>query len=204
MVCYLLIVNSIYTKTQTLYDFITITGAVYFSDLFSGLLHIYFDKKRVSQGSFTNTFDSVALSFQEHHLAPRSFIKNRPFYNPRGQIEILTYLTIPVHTFTRICDRYFKSRHFVIFMYTYIFTATFSQILHGFSHLNKRQTPLLIRLLQYCGLVINRQQHRVHHTSYNKRFAIVNGWSNPLLDRLYNNVFNPIIKRNPEYFNVEE
>lgn len=207
VLCY----TSIYSNVMSIYDIFTITGAIYFSDFFSGLVHVYFDKRRIrSNGTRANTLDVIATSFQTHHESPRFFITNRPFYNPMGQLEILMYLTTPVHIITRIVTSQLTSKYDVfsrnmsIFMYTFILIATTSQILHGFSHRNKKETPSVIRFLQSCKLVIRHKEHRVHHSYYDTHFSIINGWSNPLLNILYTHVFLQILKRYPDHFNVTD
>jgi len=59
----------------------------------------------------------------------------------------------------------------------------FAQLFHRWAHL--RRPPLLIRLLQGMRLIIHPAPHDVHHTPpYATDYAVVTGWSNPVLDAL--------------------
>ncbi len=62
----------------------------------------------------------------------------------------------------------------------------YGQHLHGFSHRPANvPTPPLIRLLQKARLVISPEEHVKHHSRPVGReyYAIINGWSNWLLDK---------------------
>jgi len=210
-------------KLQKVSDFVIILGSVYSADMFSGLLHIYFDKKKIKfvnkndPGAIlvhdkyvTTLFDKVAHGFQIHHDKPRSFIDQVPWYNPVGQYEILRYLSIPTYTMTLIFDIYYNGllsknyKNIFIFMYSFNMIATFSQILHGFSHRTKREIPLFIQILQNYGIIINTHKHHLHHTSYNTNFSIVNGWSNGVLNILYKRIISPTLSKFSSHFDIEQ
>ena len=211
-----------FLKLQNVSDFAIILGSVYSADMFSGLLHIYFDKKKINfvnkndtgailvyDEKYVNTlFDKVAYGFQIHHGKPRTFIEEVPWFSPVGQYEILRYLSIPTYTITLMFDIYYNGllsrnyRNVFIFMYSFNMISTFSQILHGFSHRTKREIPLFIQILQKYGIIINTHNHHLHHTSYNTNFSIVNGWSNNVLNILYKKIIEPILSKYPSHFEI--
>jgi hypothetical protein len=86
---------------------------------------------------------------------------------------------------------------FVLFMYVFNFVATFSQILHGFSHKTNNENNKLIRFLQNNHIIINNKKHKNHHTTYDSDFCIVNGWTNPLLNVIYTHILSHFIRANP-------
>ena len=101
-----------------------------------------------------------------------------------------------------------------IFMQTYLFFANTSQIYHGLAHMvtrksqgkkiNHRIQPnyKVIKFLQKYHLIISAKEHSKHHETANSNFAIVNGWSNKALNKLFNKVFLPIMKKYPKKFVV--
>jgi hypothetical protein len=51
--------------------------------------------------------------------------------------------------------------------------------------------PPVIRFLQRCRILLNPETHNLHHISFESDFSSVNGWSDPLMNRL----FGPLARR---------
>lgn len=59
----------------------------------------------------------------------------------------------------------------------------YAQLFHRWAHLG--WPGLAVRLLQKTGLVLSPSAHADHHRKpYTSNYAVVNGWSNRLLDRI--------------------
>ena len=171
---------------STIKTVVCIGSSLYLADLFSGVLHVYFDNRKYDLKQNT-VLDKIAYSFQTHHEDPQSFIRNSPFYNPQGQIDILMYLSTPVYSLTTLGHYvYPNTPSLFLILYTFNLVATYSQILHGLSHKNPKTLHPIIRVLQKYRIIIHPQDHRTHHKNYDKHFAIVNGWSNSLLNVFFN------------------
>ena len=176
-----------------------IFGGIYFADMFSGLLHIFLDHKKPTESA--GPISQIAQSFQEHHVHPQRFIQRKPWFNPGGQLEILKYLTTPIYITTTILNTlYPNNTQIFVFMYTFLGVATFSQILHGFSHAHRAKVPQLITFLQNHRVIISRTDHHTHHVKGHRNFSLVNGWANPLLNTLYDYILRPALQLLPEHF----
>lgn len=68
-----------------------------------------------------------------------------------------------------------------------LFVATFgaglcvAQVPHYYTH---HPAPPIVRWLQRWRIFCRPRDHAVHHRDHSKNFALVNGWTNPLLNRL--------------------
>ena len=59
----------------------------------------------------------------------------------------------------------------------------FIQYFH--STLHRRTPPGFVAVLRRLRLLMTPEAHQLHHDVQDNSFAIINGWSNPLLDRVY-------------------
>merc|ERR1719159_137310 len=62
-----------------------------------------------------------------------------------------------------------------------------SQPIHYFNHamVHGFPVPLWFKILQKLHLVQHFSEHSVHHSTFDRDFAVTNGWSNPLMNALY-------------------
>lgn len=211
-------IRSLYTNW---YDVSFILIGLYGADFFTGIVHLFLDYKliRVNNKIINNeltslksiqkyenhkfsVIDDIAFNFQIHHFGPQKFIENRPFYNPRGQFELMLFLTTPVYflhllLLYTISDTWTK-RKFFITMFTFIMSATTSQIIHGISHRHK--IPYILKLFQTSNIILPKEQHVTHHKLLKYNYAILNGWSNPLFNYLCDTIFYPSMKKLPDVF----
>ena len=98
------------------------------------------------------------------------------------------------------------------FMQTYLFFGKTSQINHCLAHMVTRHLqgkPInhiiepnykILKFLQGCHLLLRPEDHCIHHEKKNVNFAIVNGWSNGVLNILFYYIISPLMKRYPEIF----
>lgn len=187
-----------YAKLTSLIDIGVVLCGVYVADFFSACVHIFMDPKKITNTN--NMIDAIAETFQEHHIQPRLFIQNKPFYNPGGQLNLLMFLSTPLYTATYLLDLYFGAAHKQLFivLYTNIMMASFAQITHGFSHKRTHELPKIVHLLQKNNVLISVKEHHIHYLM-GRNYATLTGWSNPLLNKLYK----PILKCFPSFFVLE-
>jgi hypothetical protein len=65
-----------------------------------------------------------------------------------------------------------------------ILGGTFAQYFHGTLH--REDNPAVVRWMRTAGLLMTPRAHLVHHDTLTRDFATNNGWSNPLINRLFN------------------
>ena len=58
--------------------------------------------------------------------------------------------------------------------------ASMSQAFHGALH--RDDVGLTLRVLRRAGFVMTRRAHQAHHDTLTQDFAVINGWSNPLVN----------------------
>lgn len=61
--------------------------------------------------------------------------------------------------------------------------GTFAQYFHGTLH--RERNPWIVRAMRRTGLLLTPARHQLHHATLQRDFSTVNGWSNPLLNRLF-------------------
>jgi len=64
-----------------------------------------------------------------------------------------------------------------------ILGGTFAQYFHGTLH--REDNPVIIRWMRAAGLLMTPQAHQLHHDTLRRDFATNNGWSNPLINRIF-------------------
>ena len=64
-----------------------------------------------------------------------------------------------------------------------IIGGTFAQYFHGTLH--RDDNPAIVRWMRAVGLLMNPQAHQLHHDTLKRDFATNNGWSNPVINRVF-------------------
>ena len=64
-----------------------------------------------------------------------------------------------------------------------IIGGTFAQYFHGTLH--RADNPAIVRWMREVGLLMTPKAHQLHHDTLTRDFATNNGWSNPLINRLF-------------------
>ena len=157
------------------------------------------------------SLDAMVYSFQHrHHINPTAFIIDGPsLHMPLGNTAIIQKLTIPGLTVYHCLARTEKLRSVLeddstyIFFLTLMFLGTMAQTFHAYSHMPGR-TNKFIRFLQYFHIILPPHVHKAHHVVGKYSYAIMNGWSNPVVDRLFDSVFEPLMLSFPSHFHFEE
>ena len=77
------------------------------------------------------------------------------------------------------------------FIYLICINSLLLQIFHYWTHANtgniKISNQKLINLLRKFNLILKPEIHKIHHTLFDRNYAILNGWSNPLLNKIFIN-----------------
>ena len=188
----------IYMITQlygNIFSFIPILFGWYMADLSDGLLHIYADNRKIYK--ITNFHEEVVYSFQySHHVNPKSFINNVIIFSCSGELFKIIY------SFGFMFLLYFLnySYYYKIFITTWSFGIMLGQVIHGFAHMNYNELNIIIKILQKCKIILSNEKHNKHHIQVELNYAILNGWSNPLINYLFIHYIQPFMAKYPTYF----
>jgi hypothetical protein len=169
------------------------------SDLYLVLLHIYADNRRINK--ITNFHEQVIYSFQYiHHVNPKAFINDAIITAASGEFSMI------LHSFGFMFLLYFISynHYYKIFITTWSFGIMLGQVIHGLTHMNYNELNIVIKCLQKCKIILSNEQHNKHHIKGELHYAILNGWSNPLLDYLFIHHIQPLMAKHPTYFIPQE
>jgi len=64
-----------------------------------------------------------------------------------------------------------------------IIGGTFAQYFHGTLH--REDNPAIVRWMRAVRLLMTPEAHQLHHDTLARDFATNNGWSNPMINRLF-------------------
>ena len=68
----------------------------------------------------------------------------------------------------------------IVFVVVTRLGSAMTQAFHGALH--RDDVGRTLRLLRRVGLVMTRSAHQAHHDSLTQDFAVINGWSSPLVN----------------------
>ena len=134
---------------------------------------------RMSQVS---AFDRLVYDFKNHHPRPHA-LGRRDLWRQIGSTVLvaalpmslalnLALLTLPVPGW--LCAG----------LLAVIAGGAFAQYFHGTLH--RDDNPWFIRAMRRAHLLMTPAAHQLHHDSLQRDFATNNGWSNPLINRMFN------------------
>ena len=190
----------VYMPSAIISDLFLIPVALYTADVFSAIVHIVLDNgncgaltpflndKSIEEVSFvrerfpliykqSNGFQRTCFEFQKHHQYP-SVILHKTFSEVSISIASITWV---LHALLLLCYMTGVMNSSLFFFGTLTTCiGTLSQLAHQCAHAN--ESHVIIQWCQKWGLLISPESHRTHHRTYNRNFAIVNGWSHSLVN----------------------
>ncbi len=140
----------------------------------------YIDKRDQAMRKI-NGFQEVVFDFKVHHLTPgalgrRSILKMT--------LPVIVYAAFPLTLLLVVLGEFgWMPPNLSLFLVVIVGSATVSQYAHSCTH--KQHIPWPARLLQRCGLFLSPRKHQVHHEHPDRQFCLLNGWANPLIDRVF-------------------
>ena len=147
-------------------------GAYFVADVGSYLFHVILDHHTDPARSH------MAAEFQSHHEQPGSITAQ-----PVSAIlaPVAGILNAPLALLAVASIERWISPAVALAASTILLSWLFGQLFHRWAHLS--QVPRGIATLQRARLIIRPEDHAAHHRApYLRRFAVINGWSNPALD----------------------
>ena len=181
--------------------------AWYAADAQSGIIHMYMDYRpctpnvglkdvffykgsRASpeyQQLFKQTmrrisfFERVVYDFKNHHPRPNA-LGRRTF---EVQTLSISVFLLPFSIAANVAFFYFHlSDWLTVFLVFFLTGSLLTQYFHGTLH--RGNNPRLIGWLRRSRLLMTPKQHELHHATLDRDFATINGWSNPLVNHIFN------------------
>ena len=160
-----------------------------YTDFFSGILHIVFDNENVNIPYFTSLniiIKNIAHDFQYHHKKVTYAKTINEIYEFILEIKylIITTFMIPFFLFGNSLE------YFELFYVSQMLLAfgVLLQLSHRNSHMPTNLKSSLFIILEKTGIIMSKEYHHQHHTTYDRNFPILSGKTSPLVNYLYNNI----------------
>ena len=174
------------------------------ADLASGLVHMYMDYRPCRPGSglkelyfWEGSRDSEEFHSRQAEVYARislferivyDFKKHHPFPDLLGRHSFLhlmkgpTFLVVlPISLLLSLLFLLTRPPGWLLVGFVvFLAGAAMTQAFHGALH--RTDVGPVLRALRAVGLVMTAKAHKAHHDTLVQDFAVVNGWSNPLVN----------------------
>ncbi len=182
----------------------------YAADLMSGAIHMYMDYKpcrtgvgleqlyfyegsresaeytalfRAAMGRI-NPVERLVFDFKNHHPRPLA-LGRRNLWRQIGSTVIVA--TLPASLLLNLlCLALPVPGWFVAGAIAFLIGGTFAQYFHGTLH--RDHYPWFVWAMRRVGLLMTPQAHDIHHETLARDFSTNCGWSNPVLNRLFDHM----------------
>lgn len=182
--------------------------AWYLADLLSGLIHMYMDYRALRPGmgldaiffyagsrespeyealkrermARLNPFEQIAYDFKNHHPRPEA-LGRRSLWRLIGSTVIAAAL--PVSLLGNAAALLWPVPGWAMAgLFAFLVGGGFAQYFHGTLH--REANPWFIAAMRRAGLLMTPAAHQLHHDTLQRDFATNSGWSNPVVNRLFN------------------
>lgn len=180
----------------------------YVADLLSGLIHMYMDYRPCPPGkgldalffyqgsresadyralfrarmAAINPFERLVYDFKNHHPRPDA-LGRRSVWRLIGSTVIVAALPISLalNLWSALASP--PPGWLLAGALAVLIGGGFAQYFHGSLH--RDRNPAVVTLLRRCRLLMTPAAHQKHHDTLRRDFATNCGWSNPLVNRLF-------------------
>jgi len=171
--------------------FLAFIVAYFIADLVTGLVHMRLDTIKIhiqkDKGLWRDLVEQAAWGFQRHHAVQHNWL-----HDDILDSGILTtgLLTVPFFwIYLGLCATGSIGSPCVAFGWTVFITAGMHvQLIHAAAHntwKHREWLSVCLEVLRSAHLILGMKEHHLHHTRFDCNFAMINGWSNVLLNPLY-------------------
>jgi hypothetical protein len=174
------------------------------ADLVSGLVHMYMDYRPCRPASGLkdlyfwegsrdspefmarqdevygqiSLFERIVYDFKKHHPFPDLLGRHSFLHLMKGPTFLLV---LPASLTLNLVFLAFRPPAWLLVGVVVLLTgAAMTQAFHGALH--RDDVGLCLRMLRGARLVMSRRAHKLHHDTLTQDFAVINGWSNPLVN----------------------
>ena len=181
----------------------------YAADLLSGLVHMYMDYRPCPPGkrlndiffyagsreseeylalfrermATLNPLERLVYDFKNHHPRPDA-LGRRGLWRLIGSTVIVAALPISLALNLSLLAPFVMPGWVLAFWVAFLLGGAFAQYFHGALH--RRHNPAFIGALRKARLLMTPAAHQLHHDTLERDFATNCGWSNPIVNRLFN------------------
>lgn len=193
------------------FDWRIISGLLvgwYLADLASGVVHMYMDYRPCTPGlgldrlyfyagsreseeyvrlrdetlGKIGPIERLVFDFKNHHPRPNA-LGRRTLLRQIGSTVL--FASLPLSLLLNLALLIWPVPAWLLAgAVSFLVGGTFAQYFHGSLH--REQVPWFIQLLRSTGLLMTPQAHQRHHDTLQRDFATNNGWSNALLNTVFN------------------
>ena len=176
----------------------------YLADLASGLVHMYMDYRPCVPGTGLkdlyfwegprdspeflakqrevyariSLFERVVYDFKKHHPFPDLLGRHSIWYLMKAPVM---FVTLPLSLALNLVFWLTSPPGWLIVgAVTLLLGASLSQGFHGSLH--RSDVGWGVRAMRRVGLLMSQTAHKKHHATLTQDFAVINGWSNPLVN----------------------
>jgi thiosulfate reductase cytochrome b subunit len=180
----------------------------YLADMASGLVHMYMDYRPCVDGvgldelyfyqgsresedyqakfraamKRINPLERLVYDFKNHHPRPNA-LGRRALWRLIGSTVIAG--TLPLSLVMNLaCLLLPVPGWLVAGIFSLALGATFAQYFHGSLH--REDNPWIVNAMRKVGLLMTPAAHQLHHDTLKRDFSTNCGWSNPLVNRIFN------------------
>jgi hypothetical protein len=176
----------------------------YLADLASGLVHMYMDYRPCQPGTGLHDlyfwegprdseafnalqarvyarisfFERVVYDFKKHHPFPDLLGRHSFWHLTKGPVFVVV---LPVSLALSVV---FLAAHppawLLVGTVVLLLGAGMTQAFHGALH--RDDVGPVIETMRWLGLAMSRRAHKLHHDTLTQDFAVINGWSNPVVN----------------------
>lgn len=126
-------------------------------------------------------FEKLVYDFKNHHPRPEA-LGRRPMPVQIGSTII--FFALPASLALNSAAWLLRMPGWLTFgSVVLIVGGTFAQYFHGTLH--REDNPAIVHWMRAVGLLMTPQAHQLHHDTLTRDFATNNGWSNPLINRIF-------------------
>jgi len=182
----------------------------YLADMASGLIHMYMDYRPTRPGNgldqlyfyegsresaeYAELFraamarigpiERLVFDFKNHHPRPHALGRR----NLGRQINsTILFSTLPISILLNIACLVLPLPGWIVTgAVVTLIGGTFAQYFHGSLH--REHNPWFVIAMRRTGLLMTPAAHEKHHATLQRDFSTNCGWSNPLLNRVFNSL----------------
>jgi sterol desaturase/sphingolipid hydroxylase (fatty acid hydroxylase superfamily) len=146
------------------------------TDFINGLVHMYMD----NNDRYESIDGPLIANFHLHHRTPQYRQNNllAVYFTESGsKVWLVGYLLLVLSIQSVFAI------HPVV-SYTLVYIGILSSVAEVSHYLCHSSTSALAGFLAGCGLLLSKRHHARHHLQDNCSYAFLNGFSDPLLDRI--------------------
>lgn len=172
----LLLVHLFALPGTLLWQPLLVLVALFVADFINGLVHMIMDH--------SDRYNSIAgpliANFHLHHKIPRYQDHSLPliYFNETGSKVWLVPVLGAVLALTTVVG---VSPYLLTLL---IYVGLLSSVAEVSHYLCHNSTAPAVTFLAACGLLLPKRHHARHHLYDNQNYAFLNGWSDPLLNRI--------------------